>query len=99
MGPRVAVLGFHLESNSFAPVSGEAHFRSLCYVEGDAITREARQQVSSLPAEVPAFYREMDRLGNWTPVPIIVTACEPGGPVDDGFFQRTIAAMADRLRK
>ena len=98
-GPRIAVLGFHLESNSFAPVSGEAHFRSLCYVEGDAITREARKEVSSLPAEVPAFYGEMDRLGKWTPVPIIVTACEPGGPVDDGFFQRTIAAMADRLRK
>ena len=96
-GPRIAVLGFHLESNSFAPVSGEAQFRSLCYVEGDAITREARKGVSSLPAEVPAFYREMDRLREWTPVPIIVTACEPGGPVDEAFFQRTVHAMRSRL--
>jgi len=97
MSARVAVLGFHLESNAFAPVSGEAPFRSLCYVEGDAITREARKDPSPLPAEVPAFYAEMDRLGPWTAAPILVTAAEPGGPVDEGFFQRTLAAMRQRL--
>lgn len=96
-GPRVAVLGFHLESNAFAPVSTEDHFRSLCYVEGEDITREARKVPSSLPAEVPAFYGEMDRLGAWTPVPIVVTGCEPGGPVEEGFFQRTLASMRKRL--
>jgi microcystin degradation protein MlrC len=95
--PRVAVLGFHLESNAFAPVSGEAQFRSLCYVEGEAITREAREDPSPLPAEVPAFYAEMNRLGPWTPVPILVTAAEPGGPVDEGFFQRILAAMRKGL--
>jgi microcystin degradation protein MlrC len=92
-GPRVAVLGFHLESNAFAAVSEERHFRSLCYVEGEDITREARREVSRLPAEIPGFYREMDTLGPWTPVPIIVTACEPGGAVDERFFQATLAAM------
>ena len=61
---RVAVLGFHLESNAFAPVSEERHFRSLCYFEGEDIAREARKQAPALPAEVPAFYREMDALGN-----------------------------------
>jgi len=94
---RVAVLGFHLESNAFAPVSEERHFRSLCYVEGDAISREARREVSSLPAEVPAFYREMDTLGPWSAAPIIVTACEPGGAVDERFFQSTLAGMRARL--
>jgi microcystin degradation protein MlrC len=97
-GPRVAVLGFHLESNAFAPVSTEDHFRSLCYVAGEEITREARKLPSSLPAEVPAFYGEMDKLGAWTPVPILVSACEPGGPVDEGFFQRTLAEMKQRLQ-
>jgi microcystin degradation protein MlrC len=96
-GPRVAVLGFHLESNAFAPVSTEAQFRSLCYAEGEQITREARRSPSSLPAEAPAFYAEMDRLGAWSPAPVLVTACEPGGPVDQGFFQRTLAAMRSRL--
>ena len=90
---RIAVLGFHLESNAFAPVSDERHFRSLCYVEGEDIGREARKEVSALPAEVPAFYREMDALGPWTPVPILVTACEPGGPVEERFFQATLAKM------
>jgi microcystin degradation protein MlrC len=80
-GPRVALLGFHLESNGFAPVSEERHFRSLCYFEGEDIAREARKSAPALPAEVPAFYREMDALGAWQPVPVIVTACEPGGPV------------------
>src|SRR5262245_41100113 len=97
-GPRVAVLGFHLESNAFAPVSAEQHFRSLCYVEGEDISREARKEVSSLPAEVPAFYGEMDALGPWRALPIVVTACEPGGPVDERFFQATLAAMRARLR-
>jgi microcystin degradation protein MlrC len=96
-GPKVAVLGFHLESNAFAPVSEERHFRSLCYVEGEDIGREARKAASPLPAEVPAFYREMDALGQWTALPVIVTACEPGGPVDEGFFQATLAKMRQRL--
>ena len=94
---RVAILGFHLESNAFAPVSEERHFRSLCYFEGEDIAREARKEAPALPAEVPAFYREMDALGKWTPVPIVVTACEPGGPVDERFFQATLAAMRQRL--
>jgi microcystin degradation protein MlrC len=94
---RVALLGFHLESNAFAPVSEERHFRSLCYFEGADIVREARKEAPALPAEMPGFFREMDALGKWTPVPVIVTACEPGGPVDDGFFQATLAAMRQRL--
>src|SRR5688572_31927580 len=96
---RIAVLGFHLESNAFAAPSGEREFRSLCYVEGDDITREARKEISSLPAEIPAFYGEMDKLGGWTPVPILVTACEPGGPVDESFFQATLGRMEKRLRE
>jgi microcystin degradation protein MlrC len=97
MNPRIALLGFHLESNAFAPVSEERHFRSLCYAEGEDITRQARQPVSALPAEIPAFHREMDKSGSWIPVPIIVTAAEPGGPVDERFFQATLASMRSRL--
>jgi microcystin degradation protein MlrC len=96
-GPRVAILGFHLESNAFAPVSEERHFRSLCYFEGEDIAREASKTAPALPAEVPAFYRQMDALGPWQPVPVIVTACEPGGPVEERFFQATLAAMQKRL--
>jgi len=96
-GPRVAVLGFHLESNAFAAVSTESQFRSLCYLEGEAIELEARKEAPAMPAEVPGFYREMDARGKWRPLPVIVTACEPGGPVDERFFQATLAAMRARL--
>ncbi len=34
--PRVAILGIHLESNAFAPVSTEEDFRKSCYFEADA---------------------------------------------------------------
>jgi microcystin degradation protein MlrC len=88
----------HLESNAFAAVSEERHFRSLCYCAGEEISREARKKVSALPAEIPGFYGEMDALGPWTPVPIVVTACEPGGAVDERFFQATLAAMRARLQ-
>ena len=98
-GPRVAVLGFHLESNAFAPVSEERHFRSLCYASGEEISREARKAVTGLPKEIPAFYREMDALGAWAPVPIVVTAAEPGGPVDQRFFHSTLAKMRDGLKQ
>lgn len=97
-GPRVAVLGLHLESNAFAPVSEERHFRSLCYAEGEEISRDARKEASALPKEIPAFYREMDAHGPWTPLPIIVTAAEPGGPVDERFFHQTLAKMEEGLR-
>ncbi len=35
--PRIAILGMHLESNAFAPVTTGADFRASCYpVEVDA---------------------------------------------------------------
>jgi len=91
---RVAILGVHLESNAFAPVTRAADFRSLCYFVGEAIMAEARKPAPALPAEVAAFVAEMDRLGAWTPVPILVAGAEPGGPVDASFF----AAMLDEIR-
>src|SRR5688572_5279167 len=97
MKKRLAVLGFMLETNAFAPVSEERHFRSLCYMEGEDISRDARQETSRLPAEIPAFYRAMDAAGAWTPAPILVTGAEPGGPVDAAFLRRTLETMRARL--
>ena len=39
--PRIAILGIHLESNAFAPVTTEADFRASCYYEGEAMLEEA----------------------------------------------------------
>ncbi|MBI3452896.1 MAG: M81 family metallopeptidase [Rhodospirillales bacterium] len=95
---RVALLGMHLESNAFAPVSGEIDFRTLCYLEGEAMLAEARKPAPAMPAEVPGFIADMDANGAWTPVPILVTGAEPGGPVDHGFFLRVLADMKRGLR-
>jgi len=98
MTKRVALMGMHLEANSFAPPTTEQDFRTLCYMEGDDILADIARENPSLPAEVSAFHHEMNRLGvDWEPVPILVTAAEPGGPADEGFFQRTKAEMQRRL--
>ncbi|MDA0225778.1 MAG: M81 family metallopeptidase, partial [Proteobacteria bacterium] len=44
------------------------------------------------------FFSRMDGLGDWTPVPILVTAAEPGGPVDAGFFGATLERMRTLLK-
>ena len=96
---RIALLGMHLESNDFAPVSDEAVFRTLCYMEGEEILNDLKHANPSLPAEIGAFVKAMTDLGeDWQAVPILVTAAEPGGPVEHGFFERTKAEMARRLR-
>jgi len=96
---RVALMGFMLESNTFAPVSDEQAFRSLCYMAGDEILEDMAQANASLPVEIPSFCDAMARSDiQWQPVPIIVTAAEPGGPVDQAFFERTKDDMEQRLR-
>ena len=97
---RIALLGFFLESNSFAPVSGEEDFRSLCYLSGEEILDDIAKPNASLPIEIPSFHYAMD-LSNtrWQPIPILVAAAEPGGPIDQAFFERTKGEMEHRLRE
>jgi microcystin degradation protein MlrC len=80
---RIALIGFHLESNAFAPPTTPEDFRRLCYLEGEALAIEARKAAPSCPLEFPGFFREMDRLSpGWEPVPIFCAAAEPGGPIE-----------------
>ena len=37
--------------------------------------------------DLPGFFTEMDRTGNWTPVPLRVSLAQPGGPVEESFFK------------
>ncbi|MDA0997978.1 MAG: M81 family metallopeptidase [Proteobacteria bacterium] len=98
MAKRVAILGFHLESNAFSPVTTEADYRKRCYVEGEAIIAELGKANSRLPAEVGGFVDDMDGSGvDWKMVPILIADAEPGGPVDQAFFERTLAVMRARL--
>ncbi len=95
--PRVALLGIHLEANAFAPVTTGEDFRASCWFEGDSIVAEARKPAPAMPAEMPGFIAEMDRLGEWEPVPILLTGCEPGGPAEASFLEDCFARIRQGL--
>ena len=95
--PRIALLGIHLESNAFAPPTTEADFRSLCHLEGAAMLAEAAKPSPAMPAEMAAFIRAWVQRGAWTPVPILIAAAEPGGPVEHGFLETMLAGIRQRL--
>jgi microcystin degradation protein MlrC len=93
--PRIAILGFSIECNRFAPVATEAHF---AYFAGDGIVAEARLPAPRMLGEVPGFVADMDAAGPWQPVGIAFAAAEPNGPVDHAFFTRLMADIDQRLR-
>ena len=71
---------------------------ALADLAGDEILADLKNDNPTQPAEVGGFVSEMNRLGvAWVPVPILVTAAEPGGPVDHAFFSATLAEMERRL--
>lgn len=94
--PRVAILGFHLESNRFAPITTKTDFQTQCWEEGDAITQLARS-LSHLPSEIVGFYERMDQKGAWQPVPLIVIAAPPGGPADEETWQCFLDTVKTKL--
>lgn len=97
--PRIALIGMHLESNSFAPPTTEGDFRRLCHLEGPAIVEEAAKEAPAMPLEVPGFIDELARLDfAWEPVPILVTGAEPGGPVEHVFFEECVRRIVAGLR-
>jgi microcystin degradation protein MlrC len=96
-GPRIALLGIHLESNAFAPPTTEADFRALCHLEGAAILTEAAKPAPAMPAEMAAFIRAWVQRGAWTPVPILLAAAEPGGPVEHEALIAMLAGIKQRL--
>ncbi|WP_459569756.1 M81 family metallopeptidase [Cupriavidus sp. 8B] len=96
--PRIAILGFAIESNRFAPVSTRDDFVDRAYLAGDALLADARSPAPAMTPEIPAFVRRMDANGAWTPVPILFANAESGGPVDHAFFAETLAIFERGLR-
>lgn len=90
-GPRIALLGFSIECNRFAPVATRADFTSRCYLEGEAVVTDARSAAPRALAEMPGFVADMDAAGPWQPVPILLAMAEPNGPVEAGFFAEMMA--------
>jgi microcystin degradation protein MlrC len=95
--PRVAILGFSIECNKFAPPATKAHFLARTYLEGDAILAEARGAAPTMLPETPGFVAAMDTAGPWRPVGIALAMSEPNGPVEHGFFEELLATIERRL--
>ena len=93
--PRVAILGFSIECNKFAPVATEADFEQFF---GDNIAAEARAEAPRMLGEIPGFVAALDRAGPWQPAGIAFAHAGPNGPVEHGFFAQLLAAIESRLQ-
>lgn len=96
--PRIAVLGFAIECNRFAPVTTAEDFEHDVDIRGNRIVSEARSGKSITLPDLPGFFDEMDRTGNWTPVPLRVSLAQPGGPVEEQFFKAYLAEIEAGLK-
>jgi microcystin degradation protein MlrC len=97
-GPRIALLGFSIECNRFAPVATEADFAGRTLLRGEAMVTEARSAAPRMLAELPGFIADMDAAGPWQPVPILLAMAEPNGPVEQAFFDRMMTEWESGLR-
>ncbi len=98
-GPRVALMGMILESNRYARPATREDFESLTWLGGDALMAEARSPAPSLAVEFAAFVRAMDASGPWQPVPVLLAACHPHGPVEEAVFEEYSRTILDGLKK
>src|SRR5579872_4295135 len=96
--PRIALLGFSIECNKFAPPATKAHFQARTCLEGDDIVREARAATPTMLPETPGFVAAMDAAGPWQPVGIALAMAEPNGPVEHAFFEELLATMTAGLK-
>jgi microcystin degradation protein MlrC len=94
---RIAILGFAIECNRFAPVSTRADFCSRAMLAGEALIDESRKPAPAMTPEIPAFVRVMDALGPWKPVPILFANAESGGPVQHSFFLEVLESFRQGL--
>jgi microcystin degradation protein MlrC len=98
VSPRIALLGFAIECNRFAPVSTREDFAADVDVRGNVLLVEARRPAPCLLPDMPGFVTEMDRTGPWTPVPLRIASAQPGGPVEHGYFRELMAEFEHGLR-
>ncbi len=96
--PRVALLGFSIECNKFAPPATKAHFLARTYLEGDTILKDARSATPTMLPETPGFVEAMDAAGPWTPVGVALAMTEPNGPVEHEFFVELLDTISRRLK-
>ena len=96
--PRIALLGFSIECNRFAPAATEQDFAGRTLLRGEAMVADARSSAPRMLGELPGFIADMDAAGGWEPVPLLLAMAEPNGPVEQAFFDRLRAEWEHGLR-
>jgi len=96
--PKIAILGFSLETNGFSPPTTRANFEQTYLLGGAELEADIRAEPSRASGTLTAFAREMDAAGSWKLVPILVAATSPGGPVEQTFFDEFMREVETRLR-
>lgn len=92
-------MGMILESNRCARPATQADFESLTWMSGEELLAEARSETPALAKEFAAFVRAMDASGDWTPVPVLLAACHPYGPVEESVFNAYTKQILEALNQ
>lgn len=95
---RIGICGFFIECNRWSPVTTREGFADALDISGAALGAElAREQPRLLP-DCAGFAAAMTAAGPWEPVPLRMAVAQPGGPVDQGYFDELVADIEARLR-
>ena len=97
-GLRVAVCGFFIECNRWAPVTTRQDFAGALDISGDALGAELVRGQPRLLPDCAGFVAAMNATGPWEPVPLRIAAAQPGGPVEQDYFDELAADIEARLR-
>jgi microcystin degradation protein MlrC len=95
--PKIAILGFSLETNGFSPPSTRADFEQIYFMRGAQLEADIRSEHPSANGTLPGFVREMNATGDWTMAPLVVAATSPGGPAEQAFFDELVAEVESLL--
>ena len=98
--PRIALLGFAIECNRFAPVNTREDFAADVDMRGNALLAEARRPAPGLMPDMPGFVSEMDRSGARRPCRCALLRAagwpvRPALPTDGGVRGRPVPGPFD----
>ena len=96
--PRIAIGSFMLESNAHSPVATREEFAQNVLVEPEHLLADLASVHPKSPGCLAGFYDEMQRMGAWTPVPMIAAAVGASGPIDQPWFDEIVASMVVSLK-
>ena len=99
---KVAICGFNLESNRFAPSCKRKDFEEHMYFRGEEISRQARIDRPSIHLGLCGFYKVMDDAfggsSGWEACPAVLIGSTPAGPVEKSFFDEFLSELHRDLK-